>query len=305
MELRHLRYFVAVAEELSFTRAAKLLHTSQPSLGQQIRDLESEIGAPLFRRDRHHVELTAAGGVLLAEATDVLRRAHQAIRMAAWASRGESPLTIGVVMAAEIKILPTLLPVLKKRAKNISLVVRHMSSIDQIRELRDCSIDGGFLAGPITDPEIDWLELLTDKIIVLVPSGTPIAKSKRVSLEELKRLELSCIGTSGALSLALQQALAPFELASRKYITFTRDAPNVLAQINMVRAGLGFAVLLDYVRFMLPKGVIAKPLKWDPPLSVSLGFASRRSNHSKALQQFRRILAESSEDFRNGEAGSQ
>jgi LysR family hca operon transcriptional activator len=298
LELRHLRYFVAVAEELSFTRAAKRLHTSQPSLGQQIRDLEAEVGTPLFRRDRHHVEMTVAGSVLLTEARDVLSRAHHAIQMAARESKDMSLLTIGAVLAAEVKILPSLLPILGQRAKELSLVIRHFSSLEQIRELRNCSIDGGFLGGPIMDSEIDWMELLKEEIIVVLLDDHPAAKSKKVSLEKLRGL--ACIGTSGALSPALQQALTPFYEVAQRHITFTREAPNVLGQINLVRAGRGFAILPDYARFMLPQGVVARPLDWDPPLSVALGFAWRRSDQSKALRLFRRILVDSSGDVRSG-----
>jgi LysR family hca operon transcriptional activator len=230
----------------------------------------------------------------------VLKRANQAIQRAALAAKVESSLTIGVVMAAEIKILPTLFQAMGQRAKNLSLEVRHLSSMEQIPELRNGSIDGGFLAGPIVDSEIDWMELLTEGIIVVVPGNHPVAKSKKISLEKLMGQGLSCIGRSGALSPALQNALAPFIEVAQKHITFTRDAPNVLGQMNMVKAGQGFAVFPDYARLMLPRGVIARPLDWDPPLSVALGFAWLRTNPSKALRLFRRVLAESAKEIRAG-----
>jgi LysR family hca operon transcriptional activator len=106
MELRHLRYFVAVAEALSFTRAAQTLRTAQPSLSQQIRDLEYEIGTPLLNRDKRNVALTAAGKVFLDEARLVLAQAERA-KTARRAAEGEAQsLTIGFVPAAEVKIFP-------------------------------------------------------------------------------------------------------------------------------------------------------------------------------------------------------
>jgi LysR family transcriptional regulator, hca operon transcriptional activator len=297
MELRHLRYFVAVAEELNFTRAARRLYTSQPSLSQQIRGLEEEIGVPLLHRDRHHVELTIAGNVFLTEAKDVLKRANHARQLALTAaSECKTQLTIGVVLSAELRVLPSLMPALAHDAPKLSLVVRHLSSTDQIRELRNCSIDGGFMRGPVNDAQIDWVEVLTESIIVVVPSKHPSAKRKKFALHKVG--DLPCIATSGALSAAMEQALAPFFDLARSHVTFTRDAPNVLGQINMVKAGLGFAVMPEYARFILPQGVVARPLDWDPPLSVALGFAWRRSDQSAPLRTLKRVLARLSTETR-------
>src|SRR5579863_9736422 len=115
MELRHLRYFVAVAEELNFTRAAQRLNTAQPSLSQQIKHLETEIGAPLLDRSKRHVALTAGGKIFMAEAREILARVERAAQRAARAQPGKSAeLVIGVVPAAEIKILPKLIPLAKR-----------------------------------------------------------------------------------------------------------------------------------------------------------------------------------------------
>lgn len=299
MELRHLRYFVAVAEELNFTRAAGRMNTSQPSLGQQIRDLEAEIGTQLLYRDRHHVELTAPGRILLTEARELLKRAELAKQKVSAASRDVVAITIGVVAAAEVKIFPVLLPRLGQHAQNISVVIRHLTSFEQLKELRNCSIDGGFLGGPIVDAEIEWVELLTEAIVVILPSGHPAAMNKKITLEKLKGLH--CIGASGALAPALSQALTPFFEAAKTYVTFSQDAANLLGQINLVRAGRGFAVLPDYVRYMLPKGTVARPLDWDPPLSIALGFGWLRANQSKALKQFRHVLTGCRDDFSRAE----
>ena len=115
MELRYLRYFIAVAEERSFTRAAKRLHTVQPSLSQQIRKFEDEIvEAPLFRRDKHHVELTEAGRALLVEAKSAVDAVERAVRIARQASRAEAGhLVIGFIPGAEGDILPQVLPALR------------------------------------------------------------------------------------------------------------------------------------------------------------------------------------------------
>ena len=116
MELRHLRYFVAVAEELNFTRAAQRLNTAQPSLSQQIKHLEADVGVPLLDRSKRHVALTAGGKVFLAEAREILARVERAGQRAAHAQQGKSTeLVIGVVPAAEIKILPKLIPLVEQQ----------------------------------------------------------------------------------------------------------------------------------------------------------------------------------------------
>ena len=124
MELRHLRYFVAVAEELSFTRAAERLHTAQPSLSQQIRQLEAEVGVRLLERTKRRVQLTGAGRVMLREARDILNRVEHAARLACKAASGQAgEISIGTFPGADVKILPRLRPLLAKRLPDVRLVL--------------------------------------------------------------------------------------------------------------------------------------------------------------------------------------
>src|ERR1700722_15647452 len=153
MELRHLRYFVAVAEELNFTRAAQRLNTAQPSLSQQIKNLGADVGVALLDRGKHHVALTAGGKVFLAEAREILARVERAGQRAVRAQQGESAeLIVGVVPAAEIKILPKLIPLVERRLPRLRLVFHNLPSAEQKRLLATGSLDVGLLRGPLEDP---------------------------------------------------------------------------------------------------------------------------------------------------------
>src|SRR5690606_32067538 len=124
VELRHLRYFVAVAEELSFTRAAARLHTAQPSLSQQIRQLEKELGVKLLDRSRHHVAVTNAGRVFLQQAKDILGRVDHAGRLARQAADGlAGELSVGTFPSADVRILPQLRPLIAERMPDLRLLL--------------------------------------------------------------------------------------------------------------------------------------------------------------------------------------
>jgi LysR family hca operon transcriptional activator len=133
MELRHLRYFAAVAEELNFTRAANRLHTAQPSLSQQVRQLEDEIGTSLFERDTRKVQLTPAGRALLKETREILRRTDHLVEIASSAATGKaSELSIGVSPLAEVKIVPKIVPIMRERYPRISLMFHSIATGEQL-----------------------------------------------------------------------------------------------------------------------------------------------------------------------------
>ena len=133
MELRHLRYFVAVADELNFTRAATRLNTSQPSLSQQIRQLESEVGVALLDRSRHHVALTDAGRVFLRETKDILGRIEHAGRLAKHAAGGRAgDLSVGTFPAADVRILPPLRPLVTTHLPHLRLILHSRYAVEPI-----------------------------------------------------------------------------------------------------------------------------------------------------------------------------
>ena len=290
MELRHLRYFVAVAEELSFTRAASRLRTAQPSLSQQIRQLEHEVGVALFERTRHHVRLTAAGRLFLDEAREILSRVERAARRAARAAAGEVELSVGTFPAADVKILPRLRPLIAARLPHLHLVLHSKYAVDPISGLRHGRVDVAFLRGPLVEPELVVTDILREPIMVLLPASHELASRKRIRLDRIETL--FCIPISRLVAPGLHDAVGTFCQRANVRTHSVLEADNVVSHLHMVAAGLGFALLPDYVGTLLPPGVVMKPLDWDPVPTVSIVMARRREPAPQPLQAFLDLVSE-------------
>lgn len=291
MELRHLRYFVAVAEELNFTRAARRLNTAQPSLSQQIKHLEADVGVPLLDRSKQHVALTPSGKVFLADAKEILARLDRAIRRAARAQQGKSKeLIIGVVPAAEIKILPKLMPLVERNLPRVRLVFHNMPSAEQKRMLATGSLDIGLLRGPFEDPRLEVEDILWEKLVAGLPGDHPLARKKQVSIRQLNDVPFIMVSREG--SPELHDAVKTFCQRSGLHPRIVQQADNILGNLNMIRAGMGFALLPDYAASILPKGVVIKPLAWSSAPVVSLVVAHRKGKPTAEMLAFKKLLRE-------------
>src|SRR5919106_428717 len=152
MELRHLRYFIAVAEQLNFRRAAEQLHVAQPPLSKQIRDLEDELGVQLFQRSKRRVQLTEVGRVFLGEARETLNQAEQAARAARRANCGEiGRLIVGFVMSATCSVLPDVVRMFRKRYPGVELVMEESSTGQAIEDLHSRRLHVAFVRQPVND----------------------------------------------------------------------------------------------------------------------------------------------------------
>ena len=185
-ELRHLKYFVAVAEELHFGRAAARLGIAQPPLSQQIQRLESQIGAQLFRRNRRHVELTASGALLLPEARSLLRHAEHVAQRVRQAERGDAgTVHLGFVSSAAHEVLPRLLRALRERAPGIVVEPDELATSEQIAALDDGSLDVGVVRVPLLAPGLAMHPLITEPLVAALPDFHPLAGRKRIALSAL------------------------------------------------------------------------------------------------------------------------
>ena len=292
MELRHLRYFVAVAEELSFTRAASRLRTAQPSLSQQIRQLENEVGVPLFERTRHHVRLTAAGRTFLSETQEILSRVDRAVRRASRAAAGEVELAVGTFPAADVKILPRLRPLIAERMPHLHLVLHSKYAVDPISGLRQGRLDVAFLRGPLVESELIVTEIAHEPIMVVLPADHALAGKKRIRADRIDALR--CIPISRLVAPGLHDAVGTFCQQANVLMHSVHEADNVVSHLHMVAAGLGFALLPDYVGTLLPAGVVMKPLDWDPVPTVTIVMARRRQPAPPALQAFLDLVVKGS-----------
>lgn len=291
MELRHLRYFVAVAEELNFTRAAQRLNTAQPSLSQQIRHLEAELGVALLARTKRSVALTEGGKVFLGDARRILAQLDRAAHRAAHAQEGKfTEVAVGVVPAAEIKVLPKLVPLLERKLPGVRWMFHNLPSAEQKRMLAAGSLDIGLLRGPLEDPRFEVEDVLWEKLVAGLPSGHPLARKKTVSISQLNEVPFIMVSRAG--SPELHEAVRAFCTRAGLHPRVAQRADNVLGNLNMIRAGLGFALLPDYATSILPRGVVVKPLAVHPPPLVSLVVAHRRSRRDGTIAAFMNILRE-------------
>jgi LysR family hca operon transcriptional activator len=288
---RHLRYFIAVAEELNFTRAAERLHTVQPSLSAQIRKLEEDIGALLFERDKHHVALTAAGRVFLQEARAIQRNIEHAVFLTRQTARVEAGhITMGSIVGTDGKVLSHVLPALRGRHPEIQLSLRSMTNREQIEALQNREINIGLLRGPIDDPAIVCETISQDTMLAVLPAGHSLAQLDRIPVSKLAKVPLVMVSRSDSASVHdITNRIA--ECAGEKFHVVL-DTDNVVATLNAVGSALGFSLLPDYVRQILPANVISRPLDLDPQPKLDLLMAYRKEEKRASVTTFTTLIRE-------------
>jgi len=291
MELRHLRYFVAVAEELNFTRAAERLDTAQPSLSQQIKQLETFLGAELLIRNKRRVELTEVGHAFLAEARDILARTERAVqRIREAAGNQAAELSVAVAPAAEVKILPKLLPLLRREMPGLRLILHTLPTSEQKTAFANHSLDVGFLRGPVSLQDAIVEPLLDEKLLIGLPAKHPLAGRKKLRIEDLNRYPFIMISRKG--SPELHDAVQNFCEQSGLRPPIAQRAGNVLGNLNLIRNGVGFGLLPDYVASILPRGVTLRHLDVKPEPVVPLMLARSSRSQSPLLPRFLRLVRE-------------
>ena len=188
MELRHLRYFLAVAEALNFTKAAGQLRLAQPALGRQIRDLEDEIGVDLLKRSPRGVMLMAEGKLFLEEARDLLRRADESIKKTRALARGEyGELHIGYAPTPTVEIMPPALAAFQKAVPGVNVLLHDMSSDEMVEGLRNGGLQLAITAWPSGEgvPGMEFESLKTYPIYAILPAAHPLARLKTIPLEKV------------------------------------------------------------------------------------------------------------------------
>lgn len=283
MELRHLRYFVAVAQELNFTRAAQKLHTSQPSLSSQIRDLEQCVGVSLLERDKRKVTLTAAGACFLADALAILQSAEQAKLRARSAAVQGDRLTIGFVPSAEVNLLPKVLPLLRLRQPLTHIELMSLITTQQEEKLCSGELDVGLMRHPVYSPEIDYLELFREPLAVVMPAGHPLAKEREISAALLSGVNF--ISTDPAYSGALASIVENWASQQQCQLNIVQMATNILVTMNLVGMGLGVSIIPGYMQSFNTGQVVFRPLAGDAP-TIALLMAWRKGELKPALRDF-------------------
>ncbi|NKC31445.1 LysR substrate-binding domain-containing protein [Falsiroseomonas selenitidurans] len=279
MDLRHLRYFVALAEELHFTRAARRLGMAQPPLSQQIRALEAELATPLLERGTRRVALTEAGRMFLAEARATLAAAARAELVARRAGRGEiGELRIGLFASAPL--LPAFTrAVLAFRARlpDVHLALSESPTLEQVDALRRGALDAGFLRCPSAEtipPEVAAVELLRERLVAMLRRDHPLAaEAGPLPVAALRGQKLIFFARSVGTTLHAQLAALCHAAGFAPEITQTARENSTL--IGLVAAGLGIAVVPESLAQIQVADVVHRPLD-DPRATTSIWLATPR-----------------------------
>jgi DNA-binding transcriptional LysR family regulator len=289
MELRHLRYFVAVAEELNFRGAAEKLQMAQPPLSAQIKALEEELGVQLFERTTRSVVLTNAGRVFLDEARAVLGASARAGERAKDAQRGlTGNLRLGLMAAAANALIAGILRTFRRRFPGVQLSPYDLTSAEQLRRLRNRELDAGILRPPVLYPELDYQLVWESALVLALPAGHRLAAKRRLDWPDFHNEDLVVIhpdaqhGFYDAFFAECAKAGAKPHPA--------QYANDVQTKMWLVSAGFGIAPTTAAVAEVKRPGLVFRPLPAGLP-QVQGVLAWRRDDTSPVLAHFRQQFA--------------
>jgi LysR family hca operon transcriptional activator len=282
MELRHLRYFVAVAEAGSLTvAAARKLHTSQPSLSRQIRDLENEVGAQLLIRRARGIELTPAGRAFLEHARLVLSQAEAAREAARRVAHPSKPcFTMGFLTGHELRWMPEALRILRDELPNIDVMVSSQYSPLLAEGLSKGRIDAAFLRREKGVPELAYRVLVKELLMVVLSSDHRLAALKAISPRDLVGETFVTVSDTAPV---LRAVIDNYLKRSGINITPAHEADHLAMGMSLIASTGGVGLLPAYAQNFLPSSVTSRPLKGDTP-TVDLVFGYKKSNQSPILK---------------------
>lgn len=284
MELRHLRYFVAVAEEGSVTLAAeKRLHTSQPSLSRQLRDLEYEVGTDLLVRSAQGVNVTEAGRVFLDAARLALAQIDAAVEAARRAAHPEKPsFAVGFLTGQEMDWLPGAMSLLKDVMPNIEITVSSQYSPHLADALRRRKLDAAFMRPERDMSDLDYAMVAREPLAVIMPSDHPLATRETVPVEALAgEVFINVSNTAPALRIVIDAYLEKTKVG----LPTDHEVDNIAMAMSLIASTRGVALLPAYVRNFMPWSVTSRPLAGDPP-TIDLVVGYHRANDSPTLKLF-------------------
>ena len=282
MELRHLRYFVAVAEAGSLTvAAARKLHTSQPSLSRQIRDLESELGAQLLTRRARGIELTPAGRAFLDHARSVLAQVDAAAEAARRVAHPGKPcFVMGFLTGHELTWMPEALQILRDELPNIDVMISSQYSPLLADGLSKGKIDAAFLRRERGAPDLAFRLLVKEPLVVVLPSNHRLAALKAISPQDLVgETFVTVSGTAPVLRVIIDDYLK----RSGIDITPAHEADHLAMGMSLIASTRGVGLLPAYAQNFLPSSVTSRPLRGDTP-TIDLVLCYKKSNKSPILK---------------------
>lgn len=266
MELRHLRYFIAVAEELHFTKAAERLHIAQPPLSQQIQQLEAELKVKLFHRQtKRQVQLTEAGKVFLQEAYQLLVQLETAVALTQRIGRGQTGrLRIGFTSLVIYDLLPLILQEFHAQFQEVELVLRELTTSQQEQALRDSLIDVGFAHPPLEDDTLSYKCIHKQTLVVALPSTHSLAQQEQISVRSLLNEPLIVFPRYLAPGL-YDRIMSLFEQENCQP-NITQLAIQMQTIIALVSARMGVAITPSSLQNLQRPGVTYRPIVEQVPV---------------------------------------
>ncbi|MHC0064965.1 LysR family transcriptional regulator [Nostoc sp. UIC 10890] len=295
MELRHLRYFVTLAEELHFGRAAERLHIAQPPLSQQIRQLEEELGFELFHRTKRKVQLTEAGQVFLGEVQQIMRQLQQAIEIGRQTSRGEiGQLVVGFVSSAAYNILPIILRTFRSCVPGVSIELHELTTDQQLDWLRESRMDVGLLRPPVEENRFSCETIFQESLMVALPEAHLLANQSNVCLTALANepfILFPRILAPGLydliISLCQQAGFSP---------KVAQEAIQMQTIVSLVAAEMGVAIVPASLQNLQRTGVVYKTLEEVTP-KVAIAMIWRKNETSPTVLRLVEIVRQAAQQW--------
>lgn len=285
VELRHLHYFVAVAEELHFGRAAERLHMAQPPLSQQIRQLEAELSTKLFARTTRKVEMTPAGELFLARARQILADVEAATVDARRAERGElGRLSVGFTGSATYELLPSIARMLRDELPDVELELHgEMLTPAQVAALHRGELDVGLLRPPVRCPDLAVHVIRREPLVVVLPQHHPFANDCAINLSKLRAERF--ISYPSNFRSVMHQAVEGACRTAGFRLHVAQEVAETSTLVSFVAAGMGVALVPASVQHLRITGAVYRPLEAPQP-EVALAVASRVGDTNPVVQHF-------------------
>ena len=290
MELRHLRYFCMVARELNFTRAAEKLNTVQPSLSQQIKDLEQEVGVKLLERSNRKVELIEAGEVFLKEALQSLEHAERAIQLARQVAEVEKEhLDIGFVPVAEMKIFPYIMPNIRAHFPDLKAQFHSLTDAEQFSWLRQGTIDIAFTRYPDPSAEFESIKIFDEPLTLIVPRDSDVRDISALSIKNFAGRNF--VISDEQASPQLFNIIHEFLKNSGIKVNVVQHSTNILLNVNLVGMGVGWSLVPAYVIPLLGENIMVKKTIEPLPM-IGLYATYRKDQKHEVINLILKVLKE-------------
>jgi DNA-binding transcriptional LysR family regulator len=302
VELRHLRYFLAVGEALNFTKAAARLRIAQPALSRQIQDLEDEIGVDLLRRSPRGVMLTAEGKLFLEEAREMLKRGDESVEKVRALARGEyGELHVGYASVPTVEIMPPAVAAFQKAVPRVKMLLHDLSSDDLVAGLRNATLELAVAVQPTSEHSagIEFESLRTYPWCVVLIAAHPLARLKSIALEKLAAESVVSLDRKMYSEYHRRLERLFTSISAKPRIVVACD--SITSFILEVEAGRGIALMPTFLRLIAGKRLLYRPLTGTTE-TMSVGIARPQNGDvTPAGEKFCEILRQTSVQINEGE----